>query len=40
MCGHLVEHAVARDAGIVDQHLDRTEIGLDLRDAGLGTQAS
>ena len=36
--GHPVEHGVAGDAGIVDQHLDRTEIGLDLfqaRGAGL-----
>ena len=32
--GHLVEHAVAGDAGIVDEHVDRPEIGLDLLDAG------
>jgi hypothetical protein len=31
---HLVEHRVAGDAGIVDQHVDRAEIGLDLLDAG------
>ena len=31
---HLVEHGVAGDAGIVDQHVDRAEIGLDLADAG------
>ena len=31
---HPVEHAVAGDAGIVDQHLDRAEVGLDLLDAG------
>ncbi len=32
-----MEHAVAGDAGVVDQHLDRTEIGRDLcqsRNAG------
>jgi hypothetical protein len=30
-CGrHLVEHRVAGDAGVVDQHVDRAEIGLDL----------
>ncbi|MNT53323.1 hypothetical protein D3C72_1904070 [compost metagenome] len=29
---HLVEHGVARDAGIVDQDLDRAEFGLDLGD--------
>ena len=35
---HPVQHGVAGDAGIVDQHVDRTEIGLDLLhpvDAGL-----
>ena len=26
---HLVEHAVAGDAGIVDQDVDRAELGLD-----------
>ena len=31
---HLVEHGVAGDAGIVDQHVDRAEVGLDLADAG------
>ena len=31
--GHLVEHAVARDAGIVDEDVDRPELGLDLLDA-------
>ena len=31
----LVQHAVARDAGVVDQHVDRAEIGLDLGDARL-----
>jgi hypothetical protein len=31
---HLVEHGVAGDAGIVDQHVDRAEIGLHLGDAG------
>jgi hypothetical protein len=30
---HLVECAVLGDAGIVDQHVDRTQIGLDLLDA-------
>ena len=34
LVGHLVEHAVARDAGIVDEHVDRPELGLDLLDAG------
>jgi hypothetical protein len=28
-----VEHPVARDARIVDQNVDRAEIGLDLLDA-------
>ena len=27
---HLVEHRIAGDAGIVDQHVDRAELGLDL----------
>ncbi len=27
---HLVEHGIAGDAGIVDEDLDRAEIGLDL----------
>ena len=27
---HLVEHGVAGDAGVVDQHVDRAELGLDL----------
>ncbi len=27
---HLVEHAVARDPGVVDQHIDRPQIRLDL----------
>ena len=27
---HAMEHGVAGDAGIVDQHVDRAEIGLDL----------
>ena len=31
---HLVEHAVLGDAGVVDQHVDRSEILLDLREAG------
>ena len=31
---HAVEHGVAGDAGIVDQHLDRAEIGLDLLEPG------
>jgi hypothetical protein len=26
---HLAEHAVARDAGVVDQHVDRPDFGLD-----------
>ncbi len=29
-----MERRIARDAGIVDQHVDRTEVGLDLLDAG------
>ena len=29
-----MERAVAGDAGIVDQHIDRAEVGLDLLDAG------
>ena len=33
--GHAVEHAVAGDAGIVDQDVDRAELGLDRLDAGL-----
>ena len=32
--GHLVEEAVAGDAGIVDQDVDRPVLGLDLGDAG------
>ena len=31
---HLVEHAVAGDAGVVDQHVDRAEVGLHLCEAG------
>src|ERR1019366_8692922 len=31
---HLVKRAVPGDAGIVDEHVDRTQIGLDLLDAG------
>ncbi len=31
---HAVQLGVARDAGIVDQHVDRSELGLDLLDAG------
>src|SRR5262249_47514461 len=31
---HLVKGAVLGDAGIVDEHVDRTEIGLDLLDSG------
>ena len=31
---HAVEHGVAGDAGIVDQHVDRPELGLDLLQAG------
>ena len=27
---HAMQHGVAGDAGIVDQHLDRPELGLDL----------
>jgi hypothetical protein len=27
---HLAEHAVARDAGVVDQHVDRADLGPDL----------
>ena len=30
---HAVQHGVARDAGIVDQHLDRADFGFDLLDA-------
>ena len=30
---HLLEHGVARDAGIVDQHLDRADLVLDIDDA-------
>jgi hypothetical protein len=36
--GHLVEHAVLGDAGIIDQDFDGAEIGFDLgysRDAGV-----
>ena len=33
--GHLVEHAVAGDAGVVDEDLDRAELGLDLGHARL-----
>jgi hypothetical protein len=29
---HLVERAILGDAGIVDEHLDRPELGLDLLD--------
>ena len=29
---HAVQRAVARDAGVVDQHVDRPEIRLDLGD--------
>jgi hypothetical protein len=28
--GHLQEHAVAGDAGVVDQHVDRAVLGLGL----------
>ncbi|MGY3497397.1 hypothetical protein ACVW1B_006816 [Bradyrhizobium sp. USDA 4502] len=31
---HLVERGILGDAGIVDEHVDRAEIGLDLLDAG------
>ena len=31
---HLVERAILGDAGIVDEHIDRTEVSLDLLDAG------
>jgi hypothetical protein len=31
---HAVELGVAGDAGIVDQHVDRPELGFDLLDAG------
>ncbi|MCY1245325.1 hypothetical protein D9M72_584680 [compost metagenome] len=30
---HLVEHGIAGDAGIVDEHFDRPEVGFDLGDA-------
>ena len=30
---HLLQHGVARDAGIVDQHLDRADLVLDIDDA-------
>ena len=30
----IVEGAVLGDAGIVDQHIDRAEVGFDLLDAG------
>ena len=30
---HLLQHGVARDAGIVDQHFDRTDLVLDIDDA-------
>ena len=33
LLGHLVEHAVLGDAGVVDQDFDRAEIGFDLGDA-------
>jgi hypothetical protein len=32
--GHAVHGAVAGDAGVVDQHLDRSQVLLDLGDAG------
>src|SRR6185503_12927208 len=32
---HLVQHAVAGDAGIVDQHVDRPDLVRDLLDAAL-----
>jgi hypothetical protein len=31
---HLVERAIPGDAGIVDEHVDRAEVGLDLLDTG------
>jgi hypothetical protein len=31
---HLVERTILGDAGIVDEHIDRAEVGLDLLDAG------
>ena len=31
---HLVEGAVLGDAGVVDQHVDRAEVGFDLLDTG------
>jgi hypothetical protein len=31
---HLVEGGVARDPGVVDEHIDRTDLGLDLLDTG------
>ena len=31
---HLVQHGVARDAGIVDEHVDRAERAFDVLDAG------
>ena len=33
--GHLVEHAVAGDAGIVDENVDGAELGFDRADARL-----
>ena len=35
LAGHLEDRAVARDAGIVDDDVDRAELGLDLRHARL-----
>src|SRR4029077_11310840 len=32
--GHAVKHGIAGDAGVVDQHLDGTEVGLDLLEPG------
>src|SRR5690606_34080240 len=32
---HAVEHGVARDAGVVDEHFDGPEVSLDFRDAFL-----
>ena len=32
---HPLHRAVAGDAGIVDEHVDRAELGLDLGDAGV-----
>src|SRR5262245_17193025 len=36
--GHLLQHGVARDAGIVDQDLDRADLVLDIDDPLLASE--